>query len=97
LRIEDYRFYGQLCLGFGTLLLIIGCLVAFFTTIFTTGVSPISTLLGPYFYGSPYVGEAIALVVMGIILIVGSQILFREWRIKSAETKQTLPHPPPLS
>jgi hypothetical protein len=39
------------------------------------------------YYEAPYLGTGIALVVIGIILIVVSQILYREYRIRIEENK----------
>jgi hypothetical protein len=88
LRIDDYRFYGHLCLSFGVILLLIGIALPIFTM--KTWWSYFGTQ-----YSLPYLGHGIALAVVGIILIVVSQILYREYNFKVAEAKKTTPQIPP--
>ena len=89
LRVDDYRFYGTLCLIFGIVLLAIGVLL------------PIVTAEQEYYifqgtYGNyvfPYLMQGIAIGVFGIVMIVISLILFRE---HSFRKKEQLLHVPPL-
>jgi ABC-type Fe3+ transport system permease subunit len=92
LRVDDYRFYEQLCVVFGIVLLIIGIALPIFTTTVYRG-----WLTGNLHFDSPYLGHGIALVVIGVILIVISQILRREYkfRITGKEAKPTPPTLPP--
>lgn len=76
LRTDDYGFYGHLSLICGAILLIIGIAVPITTTysyqtFYTTNIV------------SPFLGEGIAAVFVGIILIDVSLIFYRERNIKS--------------
>jgi len=88
LRVDDYPFYGRLCRIFGIVLLVIGIAVPIFTTTVYRG-----WLTGRIYFDSPYLGSGIALVVVGVILIVCGQILFREYSFKKTETR-TIPVSP---
>jgi len=78
-RTEDYHYYSQVCLTFGIILIIIGFIL------------PISTInrlflsLGFWQEGIPYLGHGIALVIVGILLIVFSNILSREYNMRIEE------------
>jgi uncharacterized membrane protein len=80
LRVDDYRFYGQLCKIFGVALLVVGILLPIFTTTWYT-------FLGRTYYDSPYLGHGIALAAIGIVLIVLNLILVREYRFRTTKTQ----------
>jgi hypothetical protein len=82
LRVDDYKFYRQLFLGFGILLLIIGIALPIFTLTF---YSPFGST---YYVNLPYWGDGIAMVIIGIILIVLSQVLHRRhtFRLQEQQT-----------
>jgi uncharacterized membrane protein YdbT with pleckstrin-like domain len=89
LRVDDYQFYGRLCLGFGILLLLIGIALPIFTTTYYSvfGIT--------YYVNSPYLGGGIAMVIIGIILIVLSLVLFREYGFRLKEQQTQVPPPSP--
>jgi hypothetical protein len=90
-RYDNYRFYGEVCLAFGILLLVIGIALLSLTTTWYT------TFLGTH-VNSPYLAQGITLVVVGIILIVFSQLLQREYRFRISRDlydKALSPSPPP--
>lgn len=83
MRVDDYRFYGQLCLIFGIVLLVLGIIIPVLTM--TSYYYP---WLGITTYEAPYLKHGIVLVAIGVILIVVSQMLYREYRAyKIAESK----------
>lgn len=86
MRVDDYRFYGKLCQGFGIFLFAIGIVLPIMT-----GYRYYDAHLMRYGdYMMPYLKHGIALIVIGVILIVISQIMYREYRfrIEEIETKQ---------
>lgn len=76
MRIDDYRFYGKLCLAFGMLMMVIGFAVAVLGIQWWT-----SWLTGETYYSDPYLGVGAGIVIIGVILIVVSQLLYREYGI----------------
>ncbi|MGA2309828.1 MAG: hypothetical protein ABSG57_09820 [Candidatus Bathyarchaeia archaeon] len=69
MRVDDYRYYGQICLGFGIILLVVGVVLPIFIITWFTD------------YG-------IVMAVVGAILIVVSQILYREYRLRSTQQQK---------
>ena len=86
MRVDDYRFYAQLCRIFGIILLTVGILLPIFTTSWYT-------FLGRTYYDAPYLGLGIALVISGIILITTDSILSREYNIRKVQ-RQAMPVAP---
>ncbi|MGD0028750.1 MAG: hypothetical protein ABSC91_07405 [Candidatus Bathyarchaeia archaeon] len=70
MRVDDYRYYGQICLGFGIILLVVGVVL-------------------PIFIISWFTDYGIAMAVVGAILIIVSQILYREYRLRSTQQQKT--------
>jgi hypothetical protein len=90
LRVDDYRFYGELCLAFGILLIVIGIILPLATIRYYTLFGSLISV------ESPYLGYGIVMVIIGIILIVLSQILHREYKVRANESSvKPLPIPPP--
>lgn len=88
MRIDDYRYYGYLCRIFGISLVVIGILLPLLTATYYT------MWLGYTYYDHPHVRQGITLAAFGIVLIVLSSILFREYNFRKAET-QARPLAPP--
>lgn len=87
LRVDDFRFYGRVCLIFGIILLAIGIVLPiatidrYYLNLNNTYVHvPINAII-------PYLNEGIALGLVGVVMIIVSQILYREWRLRIAETE----------
>lgn len=93
MRIEDYRFYGRLCQVFGIIFIAIGVLLPILTVQHIRYVFDIF----PPEWRFPYLIHGIVLVCIGIVFIVASGILFREYRLRKTEENvptETLPKPP---
>ena len=91
MRLDDYRFYSNICLIFGIILIFIGVVV------------PIATIkevrylydLFPPEYRVPYLAHGIIVTVVGIVLSTASLILKREHNIRSNDVFKYPPPPPP--
>jgi hypothetical protein len=59
--IDDYRFYGKICLIFGILRLVIGVVVAFFGISWWT-----NPFTGETIYSAPYLGSGVTVAVIGV-------------------------------
>jgi uncharacterized membrane protein len=91
MRTDDFRFYGQLCRIIGIVLIVIGVILPILTAQYITYLYNIL----PPEWRFPYLIHGIALVTIGIVFIILSVVLYREygWRLK--ETR--IPPPPPPS
>lgn len=83
MRIDDFRFYGQLCRVIGLVLIIGGVALPMLTAQYITYVYNIL----PPEWRFPYLVHGVALVTIGIVCIILSVILFREYDIRKAETQ----------
>lgn len=95
LTVDDYRYYGHVCLIFGIILLLIGiavplCTMTWESSSFWPGGAPDMSLP----VAMPYLNEGIILVGIGFILIWLSQILHGEY---SSRLKEQQAHVPPSS
>lgn len=80
MRVEDYRFYGQLCLILGLILVLIGVALPVLATIVYRGWSAGS--LAALYFGSPLLGSGVIVAIIGIWFILIGQVLYREYRLR---------------
>jgi len=87
MRLEDYRFYAKLCLGFGIFFIIIGIVLPIVTAYqvrYLWGIFPPE-------WRFPYLAHGIVLFSIGIALILANVILSREYRIRKQKAEVAKP------
>jgi len=75
-RVEDYHFYGRICLLLGVPFTTIGLILL----IATIATGPVWRYAYGWVY--PFLGHGIALLVIGVALMIVSKVLFREYNLR---------------
>ena len=100
MRIGDYRFYSNVSLAFGILLVAVGIILLLITSRVEIGVIDVSLLMYLFSpsiwqyrryakFSTPHLSVGIVLfIVSSIILMLVSRILLREYKIRSAESQE---------